>query len=278
MSLPTPLASPDLVPALASSWFGGGLPPEAVARLAAIATLREVPAGTELFHEGQLTEAMSIVMAGRVALRTLVPERGMVTILTVETGDIVGWSAVVPPHRATSAGIAIEAVTLLELPGRTAATAPPRGPPARCIRLPPRAPGRRPPPVGHPPPAARPVRARGVGTARGPAVVIDEYLPYAPYPSPTGTAVAAPPAPIGCPGTAAVRGSSPGPTSGSSWTSSARTAAPSSGPRSSTAPWSTPRSSRRTTCRPASVTSSRRVTTAWSSTEIAGSSTTPWAR
>ena len=106
MSLTTPLASPDLVPALASSWFGGGLPPEAVARLASIATLREVPAGTELFHEGQLTEAMSIVIAGRVALRTLVPERG-----------IVGWSAVVPPHRATSAGIAIEAVTLLEFPG-----------------------------------------------------------------------------------------------------------------------------------------------------------------
>lgn len=117
MSPTTPLASPDLVPVLASTWFGGGLSPEAVARLAAIARLRDVPAGTELFHEGQLTEAMSIVVTGRVALRTLVPERGMVTILTVETGDIIGWSAVVPPHRATSAGIAIEAVTLLEFPG-----------------------------------------------------------------------------------------------------------------------------------------------------------------
>lgn len=117
MSLTTPLASPDLVPVLASTWFGGGLSPEAVARLASIATLRDVPAGTELFHEGQLTEAMSIVVAGRVALRTLVPERGMVTILTVESGDIVGWSAVVPPHRATSAGIAIESVTLIEFPG-----------------------------------------------------------------------------------------------------------------------------------------------------------------
>ena len=116
MSPTTPLASPDLVPVLASTWFGGGCP-ETVARLASIATLRDLPAGTELFHEGQLTEAMSIVVTGRVALRTLVPERGMVTILTVETGDIIGWSAVVPPHRATSAGIAIEAVTLLEFPG-----------------------------------------------------------------------------------------------------------------------------------------------------------------
>jgi CRP-like cAMP-binding protein len=117
MSLPTPTSSQDLMPSLASSWFGAGLSPEAVARLASIAALRSVPAGTELFHEGQVTEAMSIVLTGRIALRTLVPERGMVTILTVEPGDIVGWSALVPPHRATSVGIAIEPVTLVELPG-----------------------------------------------------------------------------------------------------------------------------------------------------------------
>jgi len=117
MSLPTPTSSPDLMPALASSWFGGGLSPEAIARLVSIASLRSVPAGTELFHEGQVTEAMSIVISGRVALRTLVPERGMVTILTVEPGDIIGWSALVPPHRATSVGIAIEPVTLIDFPG-----------------------------------------------------------------------------------------------------------------------------------------------------------------
>jgi CRP/FNR family cyclic AMP-dependent transcriptional regulator len=110
MSLTTPLPSPHLVMALSSSWFGGGLSPDAIERLASIAAIREVPPDTELFHEGQVTESMSIVLAGRVALRTLVPERGMVTIL-------VGWSAIVPPHRATSVGIAIEPVTLLEFPG-----------------------------------------------------------------------------------------------------------------------------------------------------------------
>ncbi len=117
MSLTSPLPSPHLVMALSSSWFGGGLPPDAIERLAAIATIREVDPGTELFHEGQVTDSMSIVLVGRVALRTLVPERGMVTILTVEPGDIVGWSAIVPPHRATSVGIAIEPVTLLDFPG-----------------------------------------------------------------------------------------------------------------------------------------------------------------
>lgn len=117
MTLSTSPTPPDLIAALGSSWFGAGLPPETVARLAAIAEIRAVRAGDEVTREGQVTEAFSIVLVGRVALRTLVPDRGMVTILTVEPGDVVGWSAIVPPHRATSTGIAIEAVTLVELPG-----------------------------------------------------------------------------------------------------------------------------------------------------------------
>ena len=107
----------DVVAALGTSWFGAGLSPEAVARLAGSAVLREVETGTEITREGQVTEAFAIVLSGRVALRTLVPERGMVTILTVEPGDVVGWSAIVPPHRATATGIAIEPVRLLELHG-----------------------------------------------------------------------------------------------------------------------------------------------------------------
>ena len=117
MELSTSPSPPDLITALHSSWFGAGLQPETVARLAAIAAMRTVASGDEVTREGQLTEALSIVMSGRVALRTLVPERGMVTILTVEPGDVVGWSSLVPPYRATSTGIAIEPVVLVELPG-----------------------------------------------------------------------------------------------------------------------------------------------------------------
>lgn len=114
---PTPDVAADPIAALSASWFGAGLSPEAVSRLAGIAAIREVPAGTELTREGMVTEAFSIVLSGRVALRTLVPERGMVTILTVEPGDVVGWSAVVPPHRGTANAVAIEPVWLLDLPG-----------------------------------------------------------------------------------------------------------------------------------------------------------------
>jgi CRP/FNR family cyclic AMP-dependent transcriptional regulator len=118
MSLSSPSLPPaDPIAALGTSWFGAGLSPETVARLAGIAALRDVEVGEELTREGQVTESLAIVLSGRVALRMLVPDRGMVTILTVEPGDVVGWSAVVAPHRGTSTAIAIEPVRVLELPG-----------------------------------------------------------------------------------------------------------------------------------------------------------------
>ena len=117
MSLSSTDLPSDPIAALSASWFGAGLSPEAVARLAGASAIHDVEPGTEITREGQVTEVFAIVLAGRVALRTLVPERGMVTILTVEPGDIVGWSALVPPHRGTATAIAIEPVRLLELPG-----------------------------------------------------------------------------------------------------------------------------------------------------------------
>jgi CRP-like cAMP-binding protein len=106
-----------VVEALDRTWFGAALGPETQARLAGLARIEHAPAGQVLLREGEHTEDFSIVMSGRVALRMLVPERGMATILTVEPGDILGWSALLPPHRATSHAFAIEDTTLLALRG-----------------------------------------------------------------------------------------------------------------------------------------------------------------
>jgi CRP-like cAMP-binding protein len=46
-----------------------------------------------------------------------VPERGPTTILTLEAGDVIGWSALLPPHRATSTVIALEASELILMDG-----------------------------------------------------------------------------------------------------------------------------------------------------------------
>jgi CRP/FNR family cyclic AMP-dependent transcriptional regulator len=102
-----------VVAALGSGWFGSGLSPHARSRLADCAALRPYTAGATILREGQETDPLGIVTVGRVALRLLVPERGAVTIMTVEPGDVVGWSALVPPYRSTSTAVALEPTTLL---------------------------------------------------------------------------------------------------------------------------------------------------------------------
>jgi CRP/FNR family cyclic AMP-dependent transcriptional regulator len=107
----------DILEAIDRTWFGAALSPETQARLATLARPIELAPGTTLLHEGETTDSLSIVLAGRVSLSMHVPERGAVEILTVEPGDIVGWSALVPPHRATSECVAVDRVELLSFNG-----------------------------------------------------------------------------------------------------------------------------------------------------------------
>jgi CRP-like cAMP-binding protein len=100
---------------LAGSWFGTGLSAHARDRLVDVARIVSFPAGATLMREGDDSPFLGIVTEGRVALRMTVPERGAMTILTVEPGDVVGWSAIVRPHRSTSTAVTTEATTLLVL-------------------------------------------------------------------------------------------------------------------------------------------------------------------
>ncbi len=103
---------------LGASWFGAGLSLHARAELALCGRIVTSAAGTVLLSEGEDTGIFAILSRGRVALRMRVPERGLVTILTVEPGDVVGWSALVPPHRSTSTAVVVEASTLLVFEAR----------------------------------------------------------------------------------------------------------------------------------------------------------------
>jgi len=115
---PLPLYGPPMtdrdsvITALAGGWFGSGLSPHARSQLAYCATLRPYPAGAVILREDHETDPFGVATAGRIALRLLVPERGEATIMTVEPGDVVGWSALVPPRRSTSTAVALEPTTL----------------------------------------------------------------------------------------------------------------------------------------------------------------------
>lgn len=105
----------DAKDALGGTWFGSRLPAAARERLEPHISIVEYDAGTEILREGEPMLHLGIVLTGRVALRLRVPERGPTTILTVEPGDVVGWSAVVPPHRASDTAVALLPTVLLLL-------------------------------------------------------------------------------------------------------------------------------------------------------------------
>jgi CRP-like cAMP-binding protein len=103
--------------ALASGWFGAGLSDATRARLAALADLASIPAGTVVLREGAAVDSFGVVVDGRLSIRLAVPGRGSATVLTIEPGDCIGWSALVPPHRATSTVVAIEPTTVVLFDG-----------------------------------------------------------------------------------------------------------------------------------------------------------------
>jgi CRP-like cAMP-binding protein len=96
-----------------ADWLNPDLDAAARTTLAGLGRVKVVPAGEVLVREGDPTGIMAFVIEGRVGLRMRVPERGQVTILTVEVGDVVGWSALVPPNRSTSTAVTLADTRLL---------------------------------------------------------------------------------------------------------------------------------------------------------------------
>lgn len=85
-------------------------------RLAPLTRPLDFDAGATVLREGVDTPFLGAILSGRVALRLRVPELGdRITIVTIEPGELIGWSAVVPPYRATVDAVATEATRLLAI-------------------------------------------------------------------------------------------------------------------------------------------------------------------
>jgi CRP/FNR family transcriptional regulator, cyclic AMP receptor protein len=102
---------------LETTWFASDLSARDRSRLAALGHLIEVPPGAVLVQEGLPCATLGVVAAGRVALRLSLPGGDDPTILTIDPGDVYGWSAVLPPAIATSTAVAITASRVIAFEG-----------------------------------------------------------------------------------------------------------------------------------------------------------------
>ncbi len=95
-----------------------GLDEAALDLIAGCATNLHVHPGTYLFREGEPADTFYVVRRGRVALEVHEPAGGARLLDTVEDGEELGWSWLVPPHRWFLDARAIDEASLISIDGR----------------------------------------------------------------------------------------------------------------------------------------------------------------
>ena len=86
--------------------YFAGIDEESLKAVAMIADEKSVPAGTEMFREGDPADTMNIIVRGEVSIQYVLGNGERRTVDTLIDGDILGWSAVVEPYKYTAIGTA----------------------------------------------------------------------------------------------------------------------------------------------------------------------------
>ena len=97
--------------------FFAGLGTDAVRLIAGCASNAHFAAGDYIFTQGEAASRFYVLRHGRVALEIHSPERGPLIIDTMDEGEVLGWSWLVPPFRYFGDGRAVTPVSAIALDG-----------------------------------------------------------------------------------------------------------------------------------------------------------------
>jgi CRP-like cAMP-binding protein len=107
-----------LKPLLAAHPFFADLEPRFLQVVAGCVANGRFPAGTFLGREGEPANQFYLLRHGKVALQILLPDRGALTIETLEAGEVLGWSWLFPPYRWHFDAQALELTSALVFDGQ----------------------------------------------------------------------------------------------------------------------------------------------------------------
>lgn len=102
---------------LASQPFFQGMTSEYMELMSSCATHVIYSAGEQVFFEGDSANSFFLIYHGKVALEVDVPGPGVVTIETLDVGDVLGWSWLFPPYRWHFDARAMELTRMIEING-----------------------------------------------------------------------------------------------------------------------------------------------------------------
>ena len=102
---------------LADHPFFEGLDAAALELIGGCAKTAHFDEGEFLCREGHAAQAFCAIRQGRVAVQLSAPGRGAVTIMTLEDGDILGWSWLFPPYVWRYDVVAVESTRIVQFNG-----------------------------------------------------------------------------------------------------------------------------------------------------------------
>jgi CRP-like cAMP-binding protein len=83
--------------------------------LAMNATEETIPAGTQMFGEGDTAEFFGIIVKGEVDIQYLLGEESRRTVDTLTAGDPLCWSALVDPFKTTAFGTTTKETQIIRI-------------------------------------------------------------------------------------------------------------------------------------------------------------------
>jgi CRP/FNR family cyclic AMP-dependent transcriptional regulator len=102
---------------LGSHPFFAGLNAGAMRLIAGCASNVHFAEGEFLFEEGHEANQFWVIRRGRVAMQMQSPGQGAIVTDTMDEGEVVGWSWLVPPYRFFADGRAVTPVSATALDG-----------------------------------------------------------------------------------------------------------------------------------------------------------------
>ena len=101
------MTTTEILQALHQLRFLAGLSEEDLNKLAEISELVGFAAGATIFSEGSKSQFIYLLRNGRVELRMCAPAKGCQTLLTLEGGDLLGWSPAILQAEMTATAVAV---------------------------------------------------------------------------------------------------------------------------------------------------------------------------
>ena len=98
--------------------FFTGIKKEHVEDLITCAGYARYEEGETIFQEGEQANYFYLIGRGRVSLDIHVPHRGIVPVLTIDEGDVLGWSWLFPPYLWQFSARALEQTQTVAFNGR----------------------------------------------------------------------------------------------------------------------------------------------------------------